>query len=123
MKLSTVKGETNIDIVADLLEPIANIAQDDKYKNFFPIKPVKDESPNVTVVKYLLKNLPSLLRDHRHDAAVILSIFGGSTVEDMTLVNVIKGFKELATDKDFLELFTSVAQSGEQTPPTVTSEK
>ena len=123
MKLSAVKGETNLDIVADLLEPIANIAQDDKYKNFFPIKPVAGESPNATVIKYLLKNLPSLLRDHRHDVAIILSIFGGSTVEEMTLVNVIKGFKELAQDKDFLELFTSAAQNVESTPPTATSVK
>lgn len=123
MKLSTIKGEANLDIIADLLEPIGNIAQDDKYKKFLPIPPVKGESPKTTVIKYLLKNLPALLRDHRHDVATILSIFGGSSVADMTLVTVVNGFKELATDTEFLELFTSAAQSEEQTPRSDTLEK
>ena len=37
MKLSEVKGTRNLEIIADIIEPLGNIAMDKRYKGVFPI--------------------------------------------------------------------------------------
>ena len=50
MKLSEIKGTRNLEIIADIIEPLGKIAMDDRYKGIFPLNPAKDESPQTTVM-------------------------------------------------------------------------
>jgi len=123
MKLSEIKGTRNLEIIADIIEPLGKIAMDDRYKGVFPLKPAKDESPQTTVIKFILKEIPHLLKGHQQDVAQILATIAGIPVEEMTIISIVKGIKDIYYDSSFLELFTSAAQSEEQTPPSDISEK
>ena len=123
MKLSEVKGTRNLEIIADIIEPLGNIAMDKRYKGVFPIKPVEGEEAQTTMIKFILKEIPYLLKAHKKDVALILATVAGIPVEDMTIISIVKGIKDIYYDETFLELFTSAARSVEKTPPIDTSEK
>lgn len=50
MKLSEIKGERAIEIIADLIDPVSVIASDDEFKQLL------EADKKVDAVKYLLKN-------------------------------------------------------------------
>lgn len=123
MKLSEVKGVKNLEIVADIIEPLGNIATDDRYKGMFPLKPIAEEDVKTSAMKFVLKEIPYLLKNHQRDVAQILATIAGTPVKEMTIVSIIKGVKDIWNDDALVGLFTSAAQSEEQTPPSDTSEK
>ena len=123
MKLSEIKGERAVEVIADLIEPIANIATDKECADLFSVKPVKGEDKNVTARKHLVKKVPLLLKTHKRDVIKIIATLDGKSVDDMNLFSITAALIGLVQDEALIELFTSAARSVEETPPTDTSAK
>lgn len=107
MKLSDIKGERVIDVIADLVEPIANIAEDEKALEFFRPKPLKKgETAERAFAKRMRVAIPALLKEHRSDVIAILAIIKGEEpekfAEEMTLTSIVEDLFELLTDEIFL---------------------
>ena len=115
MKLSDVKGERTIEVIAEIIDPIANIAEDEEASAMFKREKLPD---GMTAKKFLMKrvrkSLPVLLKGHKADIIAILSAIEGVSAEEyagaLNLVKLVKDCADLLTDEAFMELFVS-AQS------------
>lgn len=123
MKLSDIKGERAVEVIADLIEPIANIASDKECADLFSVKPVNGENKNVTARKHLVKKVPLLLKTHKRDVIQVIATLDGKSVEDMNLFSITAALIGIVQDEALIELFTSAARSVEETPPIDTSAK
>lgn len=115
MKLSEVRGERVFDVIADLIDPIANIAADPVAADLFTRKKVPEGmTAKAFVLQRVRENAPVLLKGHKKDVIAILSAIEGESAADYTaslnLVKLTQDFTELLTDDAFRELFIS-AQS------------
>lgn len=117
MKLSDIRGERALEVVADLIDPICNIAQDEKAAAFFrkeKVPPGMD--PKTFLLRRVQKTIPPLLNSHRRDVLRILSAIEGSSLSkyesSLTLAKLMKDWVDLMTDSAFFELFLS-AQNGD----------
>ena len=115
MRLSNIKGERVFDVIADLIDPVANIAQDETASALFKREKLPE---GMTAKAFLLKRartaIPALLKGHKGDIISILATIEGSSAEkykeDLSLAKLMKDATELLTDEAFGELFIS-AQS------------
>ena len=115
MKLSDVKGERTIEVIAEIIDPIANIAEDEEASVMFKREKLPD---GMTAKKFLMKrvrkSLPVLLKGHKADIIAILSAIEGVDAEEyagaLNLVKLVKDCADLLTDEAFMQLFIS-AQS------------
>ena len=123
MKLSEIKGDRAVEVIADLIEPIANIASDKECADLFDVKPVKGEDKKVTSRKHLVKKVPMLLKSHKRDVIQIIATLDGKSVDDMNMFSIAAALIGFVKDEALIELFTSAARSVEETPPTDTSAK
>lgn len=115
MKLSDIHGERVFDVIADIIDPIANIAEDEKASTMFR----REKPPEGMTVKQFAtqrarKSLPALLKGHKGDIIAILAAIEGVSAESykgsLNLVKLMQDATELLTDEAFGELFIS-AQS------------
>lgn len=112
MKLSEIKGERTLEVIADIIAPIANIAEDEAASELFRREKLPE---GMTAKKFLLKRarkaVPALLKGHKADIIAILSTIEGTSPEDYTgALNMVKLFKDctdLLTDEAFTALFIS----------------
>lgn len=108
MKLSDIKGERTLDVIADIIEPIANIAADEAASALFKVN--KDEK--ISFLERAKKSFSPLLKDHRADVIAILSTLEGVTpaeyTESLSLGKMFKDYLDIVSDKAFFEVFTSV---------------
>lgn len=110
MRLSDVRGERTLDVIADLVEPVANIATDEDV-----VAAVKSGGGDIAAS--LRAVVPSLLKEHRADVLAILATIEGVTPDeyaaDMTLASVLGDCYELLTDSEFLSFLSLQEASGE----------
>ena len=107
MRLSDIKGERTLDVIADIIDPIANIAEDEVASELFKREKLPE---GMTANKFLLqrarKAAPALLKGHKGDIISILSTIEGTTPEAYTgtlnLVKLIKDTIDLLTDEAFI---------------------
>lgn len=121
MKLSELKGERAVEVIADLIAPIANIASDQKSLQLFRNTRHEGESDEDFGKREITEKFPALLRTHKGDVLEILRAMTGSEPKDLSVVDIIKGVIELANDKDFVSLFLSAVNEGDKTQPTESS--
>ena len=115
MRLSDIQGERVFDVIADIIDPIANIAEDEQASAMFRREKLPE---GMTAKKFLMnrarKSLPVLLKGHKADIISILSALEGVSAEEyaktLNLVKLPKDCIEILTDEVFMELFIS-AQS------------
>lgn len=112
MKLSQIQGERTIDVIAEIIEPVTNIAMDKTAKELFSRKQLPEGmTPNEFFAKRLKENAPTLLKSHKADFIQIFAAIEGKTVEEysceLNLVKMINDLIELLTDEVFLSLFQS----------------
>lgn len=115
MKLSEIKGERTFDVIADLIDPIANIAEDKAAADLFRREKLPEGQ---TVKSFLLKRvkkaLPPLLKRRKGDFLIILATIEGKTLEEysasLDMAKLLQDVAGLITDEVFRELFIS-AQS------------
>lgn len=115
MRLSDIKGDRVFDVIADIIDPIANIAEDPAAMSLFRVGKVPEgEDPRVFLVNKIRKSLPALLKGHKSDLVAILASIQGVTGEEytasLTLAKLVADCIELFNDDAFDELFIS-AQS------------
>ena len=115
MKLSDIHGERVFDVIADIIDPISNIAEDEKASAMFR----REKPPEGMTVKQFAtqrarKALPALLKGHKGDIIAILAAIEGVSAESykgaLNLVKLMRDAAELLTDDTFTALFLS-AQS------------
>lgn len=117
MRLSDVKGERTFDVIADIIDPIANIAEDKDAADLFTRQKLPD---GMTANQFLLqrarKAVPALLKNHKADVIAILSTIEGVTTDEyckeLNLAKLFVDCVELITDQAFTAFFPS-AQSRE----------
>ena len=115
MKLSEIKGERTLDVIAEIIEPISNIAQDKQAAALFKREKVPKgvDARNFAIQK--LKNAAiALLKTHKHDIIAILAAIQGISPEEyaqsLNIAKLVHDFIEIANDSEFINLFIS-AQS------------
>jgi len=123
MKLSEIRGERAIEVIADLIEPIAIIAEDPAMKDLFSAKPQKGKTARQAAAAHLVKKVPALLKAHKAETAQIVSIINQIPIEDLNVFSITKGIIDIMTDAEVMSLFTSAARNVENEPPTDTSTK
>lgn len=116
MRLSDIKGDRVFDVIADIIDPIANIASDETASALFKREKLPE---GMTAKEFLLerarKAIPALLKVHKSDIITVLATIDGVSADDyrasLTLAKLMQDTAELLTDEAFGELFIS-AQSG-----------
>lgn len=112
MRLSDIKGERTLEVVADLIEPVASLASDPATSALFKKQTVADvEAAKVVMLDRIKASLPVLLRTHKRDIIKILSTLDGKTeaeyCESLNMPRLIKDCLDLLTDDAFMGVFTS----------------
>lgn len=103
MKLSEIKGEKALEVLADLIDPIKELLEDDKLKD------MRDESNKLDIVKYLLKQ-------HKKEMLTILALISGENPEtyEPTILTLPVMVMDFLNDPDVAELFGLQGQPTEQ---------
>lgn len=116
MRLSDIQGERVFDVIADIIDPIANIAEDEQASAMFRREKLPE---GMTAKEFLIqrarKSLPALFKWHKGDIIAILAAIGGVSEEqykrELNPIKLMQDATELLTDEAFGVLFLS-AQSG-----------
>lgn len=127
MRLSDVKGERTLDVVAEIIEPIANIAEDENAMALFNRGEVPEGmSPEEHFFKRVKRAVPSLVKTHRNDLICILAAIEGVEpnvyAESMSLQKLIKDIFELITDTEFKSFLSSFGKNADEEPSGLPSE-
>ena len=122
MKLSDVKGDRTLDVIADLIDPIANIAQDKDVAKMFKREGVPEGmEANEFFAQRMRAGVPALLRGHKQDVVTILATIEGVTpeeyAEELNLMKLIRDFMELVTDETFLGFLASSPTEKDNSAP------
>lgn len=112
MRLSDIRGERVIDVIADIIEPVANIATDkEAMKLLGGVTPKEGQTAEDAVAERLKSTVPSLMRGHRDDLVRIFAALHGVGVEEyaesMTLSSVVGDVYDILTDQEFLGFLSS----------------
>lgn len=108
MRLSEIKGERVFDVIADIIEPVCNIAQDKDASEIFDrsVKRPDDVTAAEFVLSRIKRAMPKLMRSHKDDLVAILSAIEGVSAEEylegLTMPKLIQGVYEILTDEDLL---------------------
>lgn len=117
MRLSDIKGDRVIDVVADLIEPVSNIALDESVTLFKREKAPDGMAAKDFAIQKLRRGAPVLLKTHKADVVAILAAIKGVTPKEYTdglnMLTLLQDFVELLIDSEFVDLFTSAAQTGQ----------
>ena len=101
MKLSEIKGDRAIEVIAEIMEPISNLVSDPETK-----KALKNNGKEPIV-----KILPKIIKTHKDDIYKMLAILDGVTVaeyiKDVTMVKLLNDFTDVIMDESIQSLFTS----------------
>ena len=121
MRLSELKGERAVEVIADLIEPITNIALDQKNLKLLRPEKKEGETDREAAVRDFKVKIPNLLKTHKADVVSILCTLNDVKPEDLSLAEIMKGIIELTQDKDFMNLFLSAVNSVDTAQPTESS--
>lgn len=116
MRLSDVKGDRTLDVIADLIEPISSIAMDKEAAGLFkPKKDPRGKDPKRYFAERMRKGAPKLLKGHKDDVISILSTIKGVTPEEysreLNLAVLLRDLVELMTDDLFADFLSSAGTS------------
>lgn len=110
MRLNDYKGESVIDLIGDIAEPIGALFKDEEIRKAFS----KDENGERKEITEVVK---IACKEHKQDVIKILSAINGQTVEEYQptftefITQAIFLFKDLTAD--IMTVFTSSGQKTE----------
>lgn len=112
MKLSDIKGDRVFDVIADIINPIANMVQDKDVAAMFKREAVPDGmEARDFFAKRMCKGLPVLLKNHKADIIAIMAAIEGVTpgqyAESLDFPKLFTDAMELVTDDAFLNFLSS----------------
>ena len=107
MRLSEIKGDRCFEVIADLVAPVSNIAQDEKAVELFKRRAVPEgKTPKEFFIERMRNGLPALMKDHKQDFVAIIATLDGTTPEEYTenlnLAKLFGDFIGLLTDEEFM---------------------
>ena len=110
MKLSDIKGDACLDVLADITGPIIALAQDEDVKSLFSGKGCPDGVDRYQyATEQVKKGLPKLVKTHKAEFIQILAALDGKAPEEyakeLTLAKLMADLVELLTDEDFGSFF------------------
>ena len=116
MKLSNIKGERTLEVIAEIIDHVANIAEDENTAVLFKKEKLPEGmSARKYAIQRVRKAVPALLMHHKWDIIAILSAIEGVSPEVYTgalsIPKLLHDLVELLTDDAFSTLFIS-AQTG-----------
>lgn len=112
MRLSDIKGDRVLDVIADIINPIANMVQDEDVAAMFKREAVP-EGMNARdfFAKRMGKGLPVLFKGHKADVIAIMAAIEGVTPEQyaasLDFPKLFTDVMELVTDEAFLDFLSS----------------
>lgn len=112
MKLSDIKGDRVLDVIADIIDPIANMVQDKDVAAMFERKAVPEGmGARDFFAKRMRKGMPVLLKGHKADIIAIMAAIEGVTPEQyaasLDFLKLFTDVMELVTDDAFLDFLSS----------------
>lgn len=112
MKLSDIKGDRVLDVIADIIDPIANIVQDKDVAAMFERKAVPEGmDARDFFAKRMCKGLPVLLKGHKADIIAVMAAIEGVTpeqyAESLDFPKLFTDVMELVTDNALLDFLSS----------------
>ena len=112
MKLSDIKGDRVLDVIADIIDPIANMVQDKDVAAMFKHEAVPEGmDARDFFAKRMCKGLPVVLKGHKADIIAIMAAIDGVTPEQYTesldFPKLFTDVMELVTDDAFLDFLSS----------------
>lgn len=95
-KLSEIKNEDALDVLVDLMDPVAEICVDKSFEKAFK------KGDKMGSIKLLVKN-------HKESIIKILAILDGEPVEtyEVNVIQIPTKLFELLNDKDMMDFFDS----------------
>lgn len=113
-RLSDIKGRESMVVMAKIITPIANLAQDDKVMEFFKRNPIdtkdKDEIYRESL-KRLSSALPALMESHADDFIHLMATIDGKPYDEyeagMTLQSLLSDLSVLMSDPMFQSFLPS----------------
>lgn len=110
MKLSELKGERAVEVIADLIAPIVNLSQDWSNMKVSADYRKENESDDEVAIRAFKDKIPGILKSHKEDILTILCTLNEKNKDELSVVDIINGAMDLTNDKDFMSLFLSVAR-------------
>lgn len=112
MKLSDIKGDRVLDVIADIIDPVANMAQDKDVAAMFERKAVPDGmEARDFFAQRMRKGLPVLLKNHKADIITVMAAIEGVTPEQyaasLDLPKLFTDVMEIVTDNALLDFLSS----------------
>lgn len=112
MKLSDIKGDRVLDVIADTIDPIANMVQDKDVAAMFEREAVPEGmDARDFFAKRMRKGMPVLLKNHKADIIAIMAAIEGVTPEQyaasLDFPKLFTDAMELVTDDAFLDFLSS----------------
>lgn len=121
MRLSDVKGERTFEVIADIIEPVYRIAQDEAAVEMLSPKPCPEgEDPKHFMARRLVAGVPALLRSHKGDLVAIMAAIEGEDAEEyaesLDLAKLVSSLTELVSDPALMGFLASAAGGTGETP-------
>lgn len=112
MKLSDIKGDRVLDVIADIIDPIASMAQDKDVAAMFERKAVPDGmEARDFFAQRMRKGLPVLLKNHKADIIAVMAAIEGVAPEQyaasLDLPKLFTDVMEIVTDDALLDFLSS----------------
>lgn len=112
MKLSDIKGDRVLDVIADIIDPIANMVQDRDVAAMFERKAVPEGmDARDFFAERMRKGMPVLLKGHKADIIAIMAAIEGVTPEQyaasLDFPKLLTDAMELVTDDAFFDFLSS----------------
>lgn len=111
MKLSDIKGDQVLDVLAELIVPVTNIAMDEAAAAIFKKAELPEgENRTTFALKRIQKNIPVLIKGHKDDLIKIMAIISQQTEDEykqgLSMASFIHDLTDLMSDEEFVKLFT-----------------
>lgn len=120
MRLSELTAEQGLEAIANSLEHIGNIADDDDALSLCRELAPREGDKYIKIFARGAKTAPRLLKTHKDDVIGILAAFELQTVEEYKkkhkLMDVIKGMVDLVNEPEVRQLFSQRQQAQQKNP-------
>lgn len=113
MRLSDIKGERLLEVIADIMEPAANIALDDGVAAFFKREECPEGvEPEQFAIQRLTRAVPAIIKSHKSDIITILAALDGvprdEYAEGLDPLTLATSIKEKCTDEVLLDFLSQL---------------
>ena len=115
-KISEIRGTDTIDLFAEIIEPVANIATDPAMADVFKVEAVDEDADTRELAKQrLIKHVPKLIKTHKNDVVAILAAINSTPVDEyeksLNVATLLRDVYDVVTDEELVGFFTSLTPS------------